>query len=1010
MAGTDTSRDGSVATSAMLRQPEGLVVDAAGNIYFADSKDNRVRKVSVAGVITTVAGTGFAGYSGDGGPATKATLNTPTAVAVDKSGAVYIADNMNNRLRKVDPTTGVITTIAGNGSVSPGGDGGPPLQAGFDPAHVSLDSSGNIYIADYTNDRIWKITGNVIKTIVGTGFNGYTGDSGPATAATLNGPTATAVDPAGNIYICDQYNSVIRKVSTDATISTIAGNGNFNITGDGGLATKAALYLPDSIALDPAGTKLYILSYYKVRVVDLSTNIITTFAGTGDAGFAGDGGGVTAAKFFNPYGVTAVANGDVYVSDSGNYRIRRIRNGLIDTVAGADTKDGGLATAALLSQPDAAVGLASGDILLSDTLHSRIRKVSGATGLISTVAGTGNAGWLNGRIAYPAGIAVTPDGGFVFSDYGANRVQKVSAAGTMSTLIGTAGKPGDTGDGGYALAALLNGPSGIVYDSSGNLFIADTFNYRIRRVDAVSGLISTYAGNGHSGVSGIGGQAKDAAINPTGIAVDTAGNLYIADTRHRVLKVTATTGVITIVAGTATAGYSGDGRAAILAQLSAPTGVAVDAANNLYICDYGNLVIRKVNAAGIISTIAGNGTFDSTMDSGPALTVPILPFDVSVAANGDILVSDYGFDRIRKLVPVTLRGLAVASGNNQSGASGAQLTIAAKATDSAGAAAPGVLVSFAVTSGSATVTPASALTGADGTASATVILGSQAGPAVVTASASGIASATFSLTVNATSSTPTPAISTGGVVGAGLAPGKRTVSVAGIATIFGQNLAPAGTARKVETGDLLNGAVPTNLAGTCVLVGTVRAPVFAVYPTQVNFQVPTVGTGDIAVRVITGCGTTTETQSNAATVTVQAAAPEFFSFRPSTDGKNPVAAINAVTGAYIGDSSLGAGFTPAKPKDVITVFGTNFGGTNPVVAPGDFPTAAAGVTGAVQVSLGGSTIAASAVLYAGFTPGNPGLYQLNIIVPDDVADGDLPLVVTIGGSASPSAAYLTVKK
>jgi uncharacterized protein (TIGR03437 family) len=1013
VAGTDSVRDGFAATTAPLRAPASTAVDAAGNIYIADIQAQRIRRIAPNGLISTVAGNGIPGFSGDGGRAEDALLDSPLAVAVDRGGNLYIADNGNNRIRKVTVATGIITTVAGNGSFRASGDNGPATAAGLDPYHIALDSNGNIYVADFSNDRIRKIAAGAgtITTIAGSS-TGFSGDGGPATAALLDGPNAVALDSTGNIYICDQFNSVIRKISPDGLINTIAGSGDYGDDGDGGPAIRATLFLPDTIAVDPSAGKLYLLNLDRVRVIDLASGIITRFAGSGSLGFGGDGQSALAATFYFPLGLTITANNDLLIGDTGNHRIRRIRNGTIDTVAGTDVKDGGAATAAYLTEPEAAVATTGGDLVISDTAGARIRKVSAVDGRISTIAGTGNAGSQEGRISSPGGLALDPNGNVVFADYANHRVQRINPAGLPATIVGatTTPKAGYSGDGIFAAGALLNAPIAVAYDAAGNLYIADSGNYRVRKVDAISGMISTVAGTGRAGTIGVGGPATQAPVSPKGIAVDAAGNLYIADANHRVLKVSATSGLLTMVAGTGAPGFNGDGKPATTAQLSFPTSVAVDGSGNLYIADFGNGLLRKVDITGMMTTIAGSGVRFVDRESGPALAIGMSPLYVSVSPGGDIYITDAVNDRVRKLVPIVVRTLSIAGGNNQSGNPGAKLTISAKAADQAGNGVAGVSVLFAVTSGNATVSPSSAITNVNGVASATVTLGDKAGAVVISASTSGLPALTFNITTNAVVAVPTAQISPAGVVGAGLYPGKRSLSPGGIATIFGQNFAPAGTARKVEAADLVDGKVPTVFAGICVQVGQARAPVFAVYPSQVNFQVPEVAPADsVPVRVIVGCGTPAEAATNPETVSIQANSPEFFFFRANPDGKNPVAAIDAVTGTYLAGADLGDGFQPAHAGEIVTIFGTSFGMTSPAGAPGEFPTAPSPVVGNVRITVNGTEISAAGIRYVGGTPFSAGLYQVNIVLPDDLPDGDLPISLTIGAGSTPDGAYLTVR-
>ena len=331
-----------------------------------------------------------------------------------------------------------------------------------------------------------------------------------------------------------------------------------------------------------------------------------------------------------------------------------------------------------------------------------------------------------------------------------------------------------------------------------------------------------------------------------------------------------------------------------------------------------------------------------------------------------------------------------------------------KVTDHTGAGLAGVIVNFAATpSNAAKLSLASAITLNDGTASVNVTLGSNAGTVTITASVSGLPNATFSLTV---ASPNTPAISAGGVVSAGLSiPAVSALAVNSIASVFGNQFAPAGTALQIGPSDLVNRKVPTLFGGVCVVFGTQRAPIFGVYSNQINVQVPQVAPGAVNVQVITQCDTPQAQTSNAVAVQIQAAAPEFFYFTHTANGHNAIAALNAVTGAYIGAPGLisGASFTPANPGDYLTLFATGFGDTSPSFGPGELPGSAAQITASYTFSFGGVTLAASDILYVGVTQ-NAGVYQVNIRVPEGVPAGDQPFVITIAGVSSPSAAYITV--
>ena len=717
-AGRRVLEDGGPATQARIARPEGVAVDGAGNLYIADSSNHRIRKVDSTGTITTVAGTGELGFSGDGGAATHATLAAPTGVAVDSTGNFYFTDTGNYRIRKVD-STGTITTVAGTGELGFSGDSGPATQAQIDsPYGVAVDSTGNLYFADARNDRIRKVdsTGTITTVAGGMGsesfrngdpatraplnsptgvavdgagnlyiadrsnhrilkvdsagtgttvagiprVSGPGGDGGPARQATLSWPRGVAVDGAGNLYIADTGNGLIRKIDSTGTITTVAGGGGLGSGGDGGPATQAQLTAPEAVAVDGAG-HLYIAdrSSNRVRKVD-STGTITTVAGTGEFGFSGDDSPATQAEINSPYGVAADGAGNLYIADSGNDRIRKVDStGTITTVAGTGefgfSGDGGPATQAWVNSPDSVVVDGAGSLYISHRNNNRVRKVD-STGTITTIAGTGERGFggdggpaSQAQISSPTGVAVDGAGNLYIADSGNQRIRKVDSTGTITTVAGT-GEHGFGGDGGPASQAQISSPTGVAVDGAGNLYIADAGNHRVRRVDS-TGTITTVAGTGEHGFGGDGGPASQAQISsPTGVAVDGAGNLYIADAgNHRVRRVDST-GTITTVAGTGEAGFGGDGAPATQAGIDRLTGVAVDGAGNLYIADWNSNRVRKVDSTGTITTIAGTGERGFGGDGGPASQAQISsPTGVAVDGAGNLYIADWDNGRIRRV-------------------------------------------------------------------------------------------------------------------------------------------------------------------------------------------------------------------------------------------------------------------------------------------------------------------------------------------------------------------------
>jgi sugar lactone lactonase YvrE len=329
LAGNGTlgySGDGGPATGAQLFNPEDAVADASGNTYIADNTNCVVRKVSSQGEITTVAGDGTCGYSGDHGPATAAELQYDAGVAVDASGNLYIADYGNHVVRRVD-TSGVITTFAGTGTAGDSGDNGPATAAELGgPWAVRVDLSGDVYVADADQNVVRKVSpAGIITTVAGTGTPGYTGDHGPATSAELNYPTGLAVDPAGNMFVVDEGNEVVRKVDPSGTITTVAGNGVNADSGDNGPATGASLAEPYGVAEDPWGN-LYIseVEGQDVRRVDGATGIITTIAGTGASGYSGDNGPATDAELSGPAGISLDRSGDLLIADYEDAVVREV--------------------------------------------------------------------------------------------------------------------------------------------------------------------------------------------------------------------------------------------------------------------------------------------------------------------------------------------------------------------------------------------------------------------------------------------------------------------------------------------------------------------------------------------------------------------------------------------------------------------------------------------------------------------------------------------------------------
>ena len=652
--------DGGPALLAGLRSPWTVTTDASGNVYIAELRGNRIRKVSTSGVITSVAGIGENGFSGDFGPAAHAKLNGPSGLAVDAAGNIYISDTGNNRVRKVD-TSGVITTIAGNGAAGYSGDGGPASAASlYSPRGLAVDGGGNVYIADSINRRLRKVdTSGTITTVAGNGTYGYTGDGGPATSASFGTLWDVAIDAAGNLFIADMNNHRVRRVDTSGIITTIAGNGTAAYSGDGGPAVSASLSSPRGVVIDRWGN-LYIADGGNLRVRKIDTaGIITTIAGTGSGGYAGDGGPALEANLDSVFDVSIDNADNIFIANAMDQLIRKVDSaGIIDRFAGGWLGDDGSAIDATVNRPQGAAVDGFGNLLIADSRNNRIRKVD-VSGSITTVAGDGTAGYSGdggsavlARLDGPASVAVDGSGTIFIADTANHRIRKVDASGIITTVAGD-GTAGYSGEGGPAVSASLNSPYAVALDSSGNLYIADLSNNRIRKVEP-SGVISTVAGSGIAGSSGDNGPAVSASLNgPRGVAVDASGAVYIADSNNQRIRKVDAAGVITTIAGTGFRGYAGDGGPALSASLSNPAGVAIDTTGAIYLADDGNQRIRKIDSSGVITTVAGNGTAGYSGDGGPATSASLSmnramdTGGITVDAMGNLFIADTANSRVR---------------------------------------------------------------------------------------------------------------------------------------------------------------------------------------------------------------------------------------------------------------------------------------------------------------------------------------------------------------------------
>ncbi|GEM_PF-973707 len=712
-------------TVARFKSPTGIDIDSNGMLYVADTVNYRIRKMTTEGVVTTLAGGSSSGsVDGTGGAAQ---FYNPNDLTVDSSGNVYVADKLNNRIRKITPA-GEVTTLAGS---SYGYADGTGTAAQFaSPTGVAVDSSGTVYVADQENNRIRKITSaGVVTTLAGSSY-GYA--DGTGTAAQFNYPHGIAIDSSGTLYVADRDNYRIRKITSAGVVTTLAGSGTQGSAD--GTGTAAQFSNPSDVAIDSSGN-VYVADtdIHKIRKIT-SAGVVTTLAGSGTQGFV-DGTG-TAAQFSNPTGVTIDSSGNTYVADQQNHRIRKIVNstklsgtpttaGTYDvnlTVSDGTTEtahnftltvkkleptvtstpvtsvnvgssysytltatdpqndtltwsvksgttlpsglgleilsayvsrfvgvsstggflDGNASTATIKSPNGLAID-SSGNIYVADTWNHAIRKIT-PLGIVTTLAGSGTAGYADesgsaAQFNYPMGVTVDSSGNIYVADMANHRIRKITPAGVVTTLAGS-------GVSGYAdgtgSAAKFSSPTGVTVDNSGNVYVADMYNNRIRKITP-AGVVTTLAGSSQGTADGTGVAAQ--FYQPRHLVVDASGTIFVTDLgNHRVRKITAA-GVVTTLAGSSSGYVDATGTAA---KLSAPEGIALDSNSNLYVVTRGDHRIRKITSAGVVTTIAGTGSSGYADGNGTAASF-YNPMGIAVNSQGILYVADNHDSKIRKI-------------------------------------------------------------------------------------------------------------------------------------------------------------------------------------------------------------------------------------------------------------------------------------------------------------------------------------------------------------------------
>lgn len=704
------------ATQTGLAQPAGLAVDSSGNVYVSLAQIHQIWKITSSGQVSLFAGNGSFPYNGDGIPAVNATLCQPAGLAFDASGNLYVADSGHNRVRKIS-ALGMISTVAGAGTAGNAGDGGPASAAQLNnPVAVAVDSANNLYIADKNNQRVRTVSAaGVIAAFAGTGTAAFSGDGGDAVAASLSSPVGVSVDSSGLVYIADAGNFRVRKVAA-GIISTVAGNGTNGYSGDHGPATAAQLNSVTGVAVD-SSNNLYIVEAGDVRVVMRGQQLIVTFAGGPTLGYSGDGGSPASATFRNLAAIALDSGAaNIYLADAGNGRIRKSTSTNVSTFAGNGTLNSNgsgqaAANASLLSPNSVAVDN-TGSLVFADPGSSAIRKVALSGNVLTMLAGNGLSGTTSdgqaatGPAINPFALTFDANGSLYYVEQ--NRVRKVSN-GVISPVANASNIAGAAGDGGPAAAANLNLPSGLAVAANGDLYVADTRNNRIRAINGQSGVMTTVAGTGAAGTAGDGGLATSATLNqPSAISLDGAGNLFEAELgSNRVRKISLATNIITALAGDGTSNFA-DNIAANSTGLLAPLSIFADQSSNVFIADQGHSRIRKVSAAGIITTVAGNGSYDVTGDGGSPLLASVNPLGITIDRAQNLYIADSS-GRIRS-VPVTACFFTLSKPSFNYGSSAGAGSLTVTATDlscpySVGSSSPSVTITSGGSgTGSGTVT------------------------------------------------------------------------------------------------------------------------------------------------------------------------------------------------------------------------------------------------------------------------------------------------------------------
>jgi uncharacterized protein (TIGR03437 family) len=981
--------------------PWGLAFGPDGSLYAGEPGHERVVRIAPDGALAPFAGTVLtARNSGDGGPATSAQIGFPRGVAVDRNGDVYITDEGYDAIRRVDGRTGVIRSVAGNKGRSYSGDGGPAIDAALnDPSHIVSDGNGTIWFTDWGNHRIRRITPDgKIDTICGTGKPGFSGDGGPARLAQFNLDNPDqgdlAYDPAGFLYLADTSNNRIRRIDlASGTIDTFlaAGPGS-------GLAMRDLR----SVGVHPSGD-VYFYADGQIMRAGRDGQVREKLGAAGGPR-AAIGKPIAEAGFGLVIGITFDSLGNPVVTDATVLRILRLNRatGLVENVAGIDPQAYGEPQGPLAAamQIEDVAALPSGEVIFSGA--TRVRKL-GSDGKMSVIAGTGTFSGPQENV--PA--AQAPWGGpgldadaagsiFMATTSG---VMRIDPQGIVHKFAGlNDGGCGYSGDGGPALAAGLCQPWDIAVDRDGNVFIADTNNNRIRRVDGRTGIITTVAGSGpvngyeryygRGSYCGDGGPALQACLNtPFGVAVNADGELFIADQGNGRIRKVDRAGIISTL------------------TMARPFTLIVDAAGNLW-GSTGTALLR-ITPSGAVQQIAGGTEPGFSGDGGPASQALVNPpccggvAGTAIDHEGNVFFTDGQNRRLRAirfaavLAPQGARA-AARGGTPQSTPIGVAFAdlLSVTVTDNAGVPAGNVRVDFAAPDSGAScrfsnhLSRISAVTDRNGIASTACTANTTTGAFTVTAvPLTANASVSFALTNTAPRLAGNSIVNGASFAGGAVAPGE-------IVTIFGAGVGP----EQLIVASPVNGRFGTQLGGVRARFNGVEAPVLFARFDQVGAIAPYALDGASSAQVAVEFA---GVASNTITLPVASAAPAIFSSNSSGRGQGAI--LNE-------DGSVNSAANPAARGSIVVLFATGEGQTDPpgsdgILANAVYPKPKL----SVSVTIGGQP---AEVLYAGAAPTLvAGALQVNVRVPAAIAGApDVPVSVRVGNTEGPAGITVAIRQ